>query len=131
MLFLGPHCHELSCVTTAYLFLVLWWIEGTKGLPQCLGGKESVCSAGDLHSIPGPGRSPGAVHGNPLRYFCLEHPMDRGSWHATVHGIAWNQTQLKQLSRAQHRECPKYQAVLLRKSKIPANTFLFGAHVST
>ena len=37
--------------------------------------------------IPGLGRSPGEGHGNPLQYSCLENPMDRGVWQATVHGI--------------------------------------------
>ena len=51
-------------------------------------GKESTCNAGDLSSIPGLGRSPGGGHGNPLQYSCLENPMDRGDWQATVHGVA-------------------------------------------
>ena len=42
----------------------------------------------DLGSIPGLGRSPGEGHGNPLQCSCLEHPMDRGAWRTTVHGIA-------------------------------------------
>ena len=45
------------------------------------------CNAGDLGSIPGLGRSPGAGHGNPLQYSCLENPVDRGAWQATVHGV--------------------------------------------
>ena len=40
-------------------------------------GKESACNAGDLDSIPGLGRSPGAGHGNPLQYSCLENPIDK------------------------------------------------------
>ena len=51
-------------------------------------GKESACSAGDLGSIPGTGRSPGEGNGNPLQYFWPENPMDRGAWRATVHGVA-------------------------------------------
>ena len=51
-------------------------------------GKESACNAGDLGSIPGLGRSPGEGNGNPLQYSCLENPMDRGAWWATVHGVA-------------------------------------------
>ena len=47
-------------------------------------GKESACNAGDLGSIPGSGRSPGEGNGNPLHYSCLENPMDRGAWQATV-----------------------------------------------
>ena len=50
--------------------------------------KESACSTGDLGLIPGSGRSPGGGHGNPLQYSCLENPMDRGAWWATVHGVA-------------------------------------------
>ena len=41
----------------------------------------------DLGSIPGLGRSPGEGNGNSLQYSCLENPMDRGAWQATVHGI--------------------------------------------
>ena len=43
-------------------------------------GKESACSAGDLGSIPGLGRSPGEGNDNPLQYSGLENPMDRGAW---------------------------------------------------
>ena len=50
-------------------------------------GKESVCSAGDPGSISGSGRSPGEGNSNPLQYSCLENPMDRGAWQATVHGV--------------------------------------------
>ena len=52
-----------------------------------LDGKEYTCSAGDLDSNPGLGRSPGGEHGNLLQYSCLENPMDRGTWWATVHGL--------------------------------------------
>ena len=45
----------------------------------------------DMGSIPGWGRSPGGGHGNPLQYFCLENPMDRGAWRATVHRIEKSQ----------------------------------------
>ena len=41
------------------------------------------------------GRSPGEGHGNQLQYFCLENPMDRGTWLATVHGVMKSQTRLK------------------------------------
>ena len=52
--------------------------------------KNLPTNAGDIRDsglIPGPGsgRSPGVGHGNPLQYFCLENPMDRGAWQATVH----------------------------------------------
>ena len=53
-----------------------------------LDGKESAYNSGDLGSNPVLGRSPGGDHGNPLQYSCLENPMDRGGWQATVHVIA-------------------------------------------
>ena len=55
-------------------------------------GKESACNAGDLGLIPGLGRSPGGEHGYPLQYSCLEKPMDRRAWLATVHGVTKSQT---------------------------------------
>ena len=62
-------------------------------------------NAGNLREaglIPGSGRSPGGGHGNPLQYSCPENPMDRGAWQATVHSVANNRTQLKQLSLHAH-----------------------------
>ena len=50
--------------------------------------KNPLANVGDLGSIPGSGRSPGGVHGNPPQCSCLENPMDRGAWWATVHGVA-------------------------------------------
>ena len=58
-----------------------------KGFSHSSVGKESVCNAGDLGLIPGLGRSPGEGNGNPLQYFCLENPMNRGAWQATVLGV--------------------------------------------
>ena len=57
-------------------------------------GKKSTCSAGDLGSIPGLGRSPGEGVGNPLQYPCLENPMERGAWWAAVPGVTKSWTQL-------------------------------------
>ena len=56
--------------------------------------KTSACNTGDLGSIPGWGRAPGEGNGYLLQYSCLENPMDRGAWWATVHGDAKCQTQL-------------------------------------
>ena len=50
-------------------------------------GKASVYNAVDLGSSPGLGRSPGEGNGNPLQYWCLENPMDRGAWYTTVFGL--------------------------------------------
>ena len=53
-----------------------------------------VGDAGDMGLITGLGRSPGGGNGSPVRYFCLENPMDRGAWGATVHGVTTSWTQL-------------------------------------
>ena len=66
---------------------------GTYFLPGIdLDGKEFACNAADLGSMPGSGKSPGEGHGNPLQYSCLENPMDRGAWWATVQGVTKGQT---------------------------------------
>ena len=57
------------------------------GFPGGSDGKESACNTGDLGLIPGLGISPGKGKGYPLQYSCLENPMDRGAWWATVHTI--------------------------------------------
>ena len=59
--------------------------------------KNLCANAGDgrdVGAMPRLGRSPGAEHGNPLQYSCLENPMDRGAWRATVHGVPKSQMQL-------------------------------------
>ena len=58
-----------------------------RGFPGGSDGKEFAYSVGDTGSIPGLRRSPGEGNGNPLQYSCLENPMDRGAWRATVHGV--------------------------------------------
>ena len=65
-----------------------------QGLPRWLSGKESACQAGDMGSVPGSRKTPGGGNGNPLQYSCLENPMDRGVWRATVHGAAKSRTRL-------------------------------------
>ena len=58
------------------------------GFPGGLDSKESASNVGDPSLIPGSERSPGEGNGNPLQYSCLENPMDRGAWQATVHGVS-------------------------------------------
>ena len=58
-----------------------------EGLHGGSDGKESACSVEDLGLIPGLGRSPGGRNGNPLQYSCLENPMDKAAWWATVQGV--------------------------------------------
>ena len=66
-------------------FMTMWCFPGGSY------GKESAGNAGDLDSVPGPGRSLGGGHSNSLQDSCLENPMDRGVWPATVHGVAESQ----------------------------------------
>ena len=57
---------------------------------MALAVKNPPANEGDIRdtgSIPGSGKFPGGGHGNPLQYSCLENPMDRGTWQATVHGV--------------------------------------------
>ena len=71
------------------------------GFPGGSVGKESPCNAraaANMGSIPDLGKSPGEGHGNPLQYSCLENPMNRGAWQATVHRVAKSWTWLKWLS---------------------------------
>ena len=63
-----------------------------RGFPSGSDGKASAYNAEDPGSIPGLGISPGEGNSNPLQYSCLENPMDRGAWWATVHGVAKSRT---------------------------------------
>ena len=64
------------------------------GFPGGSDGKESVCNAGHLGSIPGLGRSLGEGNGNPLQSSCLGNLLDRGAWQATAHEVTNSQTRL-------------------------------------
>ena len=80
--------------------------EGQGGLPGGAAVKNLPASAGegdtgDAGSIPGLGRSPGEGNGNPLQYSCLQNPVDRGAWLATVCGVIKSQTRLSMHSRGQ------------------------------
>ena len=93
-------------------FFTVW---ATRASQVALVVKNLPANAGDITdvgSIPGSGRSLEGGHGNPLRHSCLENPMDRGAWRATVHGVTKNQTQLKRLSthtlHLRHRCIPLY-----------------------
>ena len=72
-------------------------MSDSRGFPGGSEGKASACNAGDLGSIPGLGRSPGEGNGNPLQYSCLENPMDREAWWATVHGVTHESDKTEQL----------------------------------
>ena len=77
------------------------------GFPAGSEVKASACYAGDLGSIPGSGRSPGEGNVTPLKYFCLENPMDGGAWWATVHGVGKSQTRLSNFTSLHFSERKK------------------------
>ena len=78
--------HDLTTKEREILMTEVFLVaQSVKNLPAM---KETICSAGDLASFPGSERSPGEGNGHPLQYSCLENPMDRGDWQATVHGVA-------------------------------------------
>ena len=84
-----------------HLLLLISSTEDSWAFQVALVVKNLPAKAGDVRGqgqIPGSGRSPGGRHGNPLHSSCLENPMDRGAWRATVHRTAQSRTQLKQLS---------------------------------
>ena len=62
-----------------------WWLSGKKNLPA---------NAGDVGLISGSGISPAVGNGNPLKYSCLENPMDRRTWWDTVYGVTESHTPL-------------------------------------
>ena len=77
------------------------------GFPGGTSGKEPTCQCRrhrDACSALRPGRSPGGGRGNPLQYSCLENPMDRGVWRATVHRLTQTGAWLKQLTTHAHDE---------------------------
>ena len=81
--------------------------------------KNLPAKAGDVRDtglIPGLGRSPGGGHGNPLQYSCLENPMDRGAWRATVHGVTKSPTGLS--DRAHRHSCFMRLCSLLLNNKV-------------
>ena len=83
--------HFMVCRYEHDKLCISWFYQGSPGGSD---GKEFTCNAGDLCLIPGLGRSPGGGNGNPLQYFCLNNPVDRGAWWAAVHGVTKSQTQL-------------------------------------
>ena len=86
--FLMPQSYSESMRKKQYPITLLAFILSSKGFPHSSVGKESACHAGDSGLIQGSVRFPGEGNGNPLQYSCLENPMDRGAWRATVHGVS-------------------------------------------
>ena len=103
------------------------------GFPGGTSGKKNVpANSGDIRhtgSIPGPGRSPGGGHGNPLQYSYLENPMDGRVWQATVHRIAQSRTWLKWLNmHTWVKNCTEI-SLKIKKNILPSNsTYMYLCH---
>ena len=80
----------LSVSSLLVLLLILSLTESN--LPGGPDDKASACNAGDPGLIPGSGRPLGGGHDIPFQYSCLENPMDRGAWQATVHRVTQSST---------------------------------------
>ena len=78
----------------------------------------SACNAGDPGSIPELGRSPGEGNGNPLQYSCLENPMDRGAWWATVHRVTKSRTRLSNFTFHYYRTERVRDCVSVRQEQV-------------
>ena len=100
-------------------------------------GKESACTTGDtgdVSLIPVSERSPGGGHGNPLQYYCLENPMDRGAWRATIHGVArvgWTE-QLNSSSKMRiyyHLKSYDFKIIVSKLDEHHANTAVSPSHI--
>ena len=83
--------HIFKTYYKATVIFTVWYYWGFPGASVV---KNPPANAGDAGLILRLGRSPGGGDGNLLQYSCLENPMDRGAWWATVHGVAKSQTQL-------------------------------------
>ena len=108
-----PHkaCSNVAESRVSPYLCFLYGLFLHKGLwaPQvALMVKNLPAKTGDAGSIPGSGTSPGGGHGNPLQYSCLENPVDRGAWSATVHRVSKSRTRLRRLSHAARIEQKKH-----------------------
>ena len=98
-----------------------------RSFPNDSDDKESACNAGNLGLIPGLGRSPGEGNGSPLQYSCLENPMDRGTWWATVHEVAKSQNMTERLTLS----ISDMTEITFQKPRAKANPLFGESHIST
>ena len=110
-----PPAFSSLCITQCTFAILFLFTTGFWGFPGVSEGNESACSAGHLDLIPGLGKSPGGGQGNPLQYSCLENPMDRGAWRATVHGVAKSHDWAPKHSTAQVSVPEKYCYIIKNK----------------
>ena len=82
----GPICLKYKAGLSPKVFY--YWLNLSGGFSAGSVVKSPPANAGDAGSIPGSRRSSGEGNGNPIQYFCLGYPMDRGAWWAIVHEVA-------------------------------------------
>ena len=107
-------CIYIHIHTNTYTHIYIY----TYMFPRECSGKESTYNAEDLRdrgSIPGLGKGPEGGHDNPLHYSCLENPMDRGAWWATVHRVTNSWTRLKWPSTQTFSEMDEFNGFIKRK----------------
>ena len=80
-------CFLTPLVSVGSTFLIVHLYPNPWDFPGCSVVKNPPANVGDAGWIPGSGRPPGKGNGNPLQYFCLGDPMERGAWWATSHGV--------------------------------------------
>ena len=91
----------LSILDTFFKRSISFYVWAPWASQVALVVKNPTANTGDVRDmglIPALGRSPGGGHDNPLQYSCLENPMDRGAWWASIHGVTQSRTRLKRLS---------------------------------
>ena len=93
----SPSFFFLLSVSHFFFLNFLGYVIYIPGFPRGAVVKNMPANAGgtgNMGSVPGLGKSPGEGNGNPLQYSCLENPMDREAWWATVHGVSKSQIRL-------------------------------------
>ena len=103
----------------------------SKDFPSDSDGKVSAFNVGDLGLIPGLGRSPGEGNSNPLRYSCLENPMNGGALWPTVHGATKSRIRLSDFTFQQRRYkkgMKRCSTLLVRKIQVEINEIPFPTH---
>ena len=92
-----PESLTSPALGSRFFYLIISFGEGFPGGSMV---KNLPANAGNSGSIPGSGRSPGEGNGNSVQYSCLENPMDRGVWQATVHEVTNSWTQLSDFTHS-------------------------------
>ena len=116
-------CHTAVSQYLSVLHMVMYMCGTSKVALVVKNPPANAGSMRDVGSFPGSGRPPGGGHGNPLQYSCLENPMDRGVWQATVYRVMKNQKQLKGLST-------RVYVLMVLSQFIPPPPFPRCCHVS-